>query len=504
MNAQKPIALAAPAGYQPGRLSVIRRFANMAQGRDDIVNFTNGKANPATLNRHAYNRAGNTHMTRLGQRGDLGVRAPFATGVLSHTNAQSAIDAIAAALELPHNKHLQALADRLRSGYSHRAAIEDALSNYRGTVTPRLLADFARIHSKDTGIELDPKRMLSTSGNTQAIKAMLEYYDKLGIPVAVFCARPTYAGFLAPLAYTKNIRLYSVKTDGLGMKAGHLEHQVNQAIQDGFMPGFLYVVPDGSNPKGTTMSQGRRDDIYTVAVQTFVKSPQGLIILEDVPYHFIRYGDGPFPALMAANDPAGIVAYAFSTSKIGIPDERTGVFHVPMDLHLPKGGKAPLIKEMVVSVAAGTLMHSATALAKFTGQLYDKSGNPVGLWPRSALISPIYEANMEAMYDALVAGLGIYDDLIELGPKPKHGFTLNIRFPGLKEKTGMDSKQLSQWLFDEFKVLPIPASGFYPADAPEGSGLDEIRLAFSFMTPEEIAHGIEQLIRGIKQLYRLD
>ena len=179
------------------------------------------------------------------------------------------------------------------------------------------------------------------------------------------------------------MRVFSVKTDKHGMLPEHLDYQVTQAMKQGFMPGFLYAVPDGANPKGTTLPQGRRDDIYAIAVRTHSKSPEGLLILEDVPYHMIRYGDGPFPILMAANDPAGIVIYAVSSSKIALPDKRAGMMHIPMNLHMPDGKTSPLIGQGVEAVAQQTLMNSATTLASWNAQMYDAYGNPVGLWPRS-------------------------------------------------------------------------------------------------------------------------
>ncbi|MBU0506689.1 hypothetical protein KJ708_11910, partial [bacterium] len=250
----------------------------------------------------------------------------------------------------------------------------------------------------------------------------------------------------------------------------------------------------------------RRDALYQAVLMHAEQTGNIAYIFEDSPYYFIRLGaEGEeYPLPMAANDPAGIVAHAFSASKISFPDNRVGWLHLPMEWEQKdaSGNHRKLHAEIAAAVAAGTLIHSSRNLAGFNGQLWN-ADDMVGLMPASAIQSAIYRKNAALLYTALETGLAqAHPDLFTLSPRPKHGFVFSITMPGLAEKIGIkDDVVLAQRLLDDHGVIVTPMSGFAPPDLAPGALSETIRLAFSAETPERIEEGAERLVRGLKAIY---
>jgi DNA-binding transcriptional MocR family regulator len=94
----------------------------------------------------------------------------------------------------------------------------------------------------------------------------------------------------------------------------------------GSPPRLIYLIPTGLNPQGFTMSQERRDEIYSVCKE------KDLIIIEDDAYFYLHLGeDGtPLPGLKGlprsflARDADGRVIRLDSFSKSFCPGSRMG------------------------------------------------------------------------------------------------------------------------------------------------------------------------------------
>lgn len=59
---------------------------------------------------------------------------------------------------------------------------------------------------------------------------------------------------------------------------------VGQVSSNIFAFQLLYVVPNGDNPTGNTLSEDRRREIYSLACE------YDILIVEDDPYYFLHYG----------------------------------------------------------------------------------------------------------------------------------------------------------------------------------------------------------------------
>ncbi len=110
------------------------------------------------------------------------------------------------------------------------------------------------------------------------------------------------------------------------------------ATQKG-LPKLLYINPTGGNPTGTVITGERRREVYGICRE------YDLLIVEDDPYYFIRYGDdgGAPPPSFLSLDVDGRVVRIDSFSKTVGAGLRVGYATGPaelidrMELHLQVG-----------------------------------------------------------------------------------------------------------------------------------------------------------------------
>jgi DNA-binding transcriptional MocR family regulator len=80
-----------------------------------------------------------------------------------------------------------------------------------------------------------------------------------------------------------------VKCDGSGLIPESLDSILRNWSRDQpknqSRPKVLYTIPTGSNPTGASLSEERKQSIYSIA------SEYNLLILEDDPYYWMQYGE---------------------------------------------------------------------------------------------------------------------------------------------------------------------------------------------------------------------
>lgn len=466
-----------PFGFKRGQLSIPRYLAKIeqevrAEGRNPI-SLAGGKPNMAAYSMREYDANAKAYLERQ------------ALTLLD--DADTTLAAYAA------------------KGYW---GLRDYIANYTASTSYGFVReDFARILEKDWGKKVDPKRLVPMNGNTQAIDVLLRYFNSLannenGKPVAVFMTNPVYAGALSPLADYPNIKVYGIDIDEKGINPNSLQEAMEEALADGYQLGFTYLVPDGDNPSGITMDQERRDEVYEV----IARMDEGYLF-EDAPYTYLQLDpEQEYPLPFFADDPADIVIHAFTASKIGVPDPRVGWMYLPMDMHHEEDGEAvSFAAELVAPFSRQVLMQSSHHLAKFNGQAFNPyTGELVGLWPAAQHRNRIYRLNRDTLYGALQMGLAAeFGDLFQLSPLPMSGFVFTLDMPKLKELTQMDAAQLSTKLIYDYDVIVTPMDGFYGPDAPEGSGEQSIRFAYSAESAKNLLEGARRLIRGLREIFNL-
>ena len=93
------------------------------------------------------------------------------------------------------------------------------------------------------------------------------------------------------------------------------------ALRDGAQPAFLYLIPTFQNPSGRTLSEERRRRIIELARE------HDLLVFEDDPYGLVRYEGEALPSLLELSD--GSAIYSSSFSKTIAPGLRVGWFVFP-------------------------------------------------------------------------------------------------------------------------------------------------------------------------------
>ena len=207
--------------------------------------------------------------------------------------------------------------------------------------TPELIDQVKRYLRKSRAIT--ERQIVITNGSQEALfivaQLLLQAGDKvaveeLGYPPAMSAFRSTGA------------ELVSVKQDALGMCADDLEIQILQGNVR-----LIYLTPLHQYPTTVTLTVSRRMAIYQLAV--LHKIP----IIEDDYDHEFHYRCQPL-APMATQDPAQLVIYLSTFSKIMFPGARIGIMAVSEAM-----AKAVTEYRLLICHKSNVLMQ--TALAKW-------------------------------------------------------------------------------------------------------------------------------------------
>nr|BFD33437.1 PLP-dependent aminotransferase family protein [Pigmentibacter ruber] len=159
-----------------------------------------------------------------------------------------------------------------------------------------------------------PQELVVTHGAQEALFIIAQTLLKFGDCVGV-----EELGYQSAFAAFKHLgaNLIPIQLDENGIIPEHLEEQVKK-----YKIKLLYLTPLHQYPTTVTLTIERRLKIYEIAVKNNFK------IIEDDYDHEFHYKTQPLPP-MAAHDPAGIVLYVTTFSKIFSPSARIGILAIP-------------------------------------------------------------------------------------------------------------------------------------------------------------------------------
>jgi DNA-binding transcriptional MocR family regulator len=292
---------------------------------------------------------------------------------------------------------------------------------------------------------VDPSRVVLTSGSLQGFAFLAEQLVRPGTRVLV--EAPTYDRPLKILA-----RL-GAETVGAPMDEDGL---IPDELPEGDFA-FLYTIPTFQNPSGRTLSLERRHRLAELARE------RQLLVLEDDPYGLVRYDGEPLPSVfeLAGGEQ---IAYCSSFSKTVAPGLRVGWFVLPAQL-------ANEIEAFAVSTYISPPYLSQATVLEFA-----RRGT---FEPNLERVNGLLRERRDAMLDALDREMP--DDAV--WTRPEGGYFVWLDLP-----SGPPSVDLLAQA-EESGVTFVKGSDFFPG----GGGERSLRLAFSFVSPDEIAEGVSVL-----------
>jgi DNA-binding transcriptional MocR family regulator len=222
------------------------------------------------------------------------------------------------------------------------------------------------------------------------------------------------------------------------------------ALGSGDSPAFLYTIPTFQNPSGRTLSVERRRRVVELALA------HDLLVLEDDPYGLVRFeGESP-PSLFELAD--GAIAYSSSFSKTVAPGLRVGWFVLPTDL-----------AREVEATATSTYI-TPVLLGQATVHEFVSRGN---FEPNLQRVRGLLGARRDAMLAALERNLQN-----ARWSRPEGGYFI--------------------WLELDRDVDAAEAGGVtFVRGEDFGGSANELRLAYSFVSPDEIAEGVARLAAAL-------
>jgi 2-aminoadipate transaminase len=242
--------------------------------------------------------------------------------------------------------------------------------------------------------------------------------------------------------------------DDEGLRPEALE----EALADGAKPAFLYTIATFQNPSGRTLSEDRRRRVVEIA------QAHDLLVLEDDPYGLVRY-EGEAPPTLFDLEGGTNVIYASSFSKTIAPGLRVGYFILPAEL-------AAQIEALAVSTYI-----SPPFLTQATVYEFLRRGN---FEPNLERVNGLLKVRRDAMLEALEQHM----PPDATWSRPEGGYFIWLDVP-----SGPDSAELLAQA-EAAGVTFVKGTDFFVAG---GGGERSLRLAFSFVSPEEIADGVAKL-----------
>ena len=293
------------------------------------------------------------------------------------------------------------------------------------------------------------ERVLLLNGSLQGFVFLATHF-LAGGPRRVLVEAPTYDRPLKILAGL-GAEVVAVPQDEQGLDLDALE----QALDSGEKPAFLYAIPTFQNPSGRTLPPERRRRLVQLA------RDRELLVLEDDPYGLVRFEGEPPPTLFELEGGRRI-AYSSSFSKTVAPGVRVGYLILPDEL-------AGAIEAIAVSTYISPGFLSQATVWEFV-----RRGN---FEPNLEHVRELLRLRRDAMLAALE------HELPEATwSRPEGGYFLWLDLP-------VDAGELLERA-TAAGVTFVRGADFFPAAR---GGERSARLAYSFVSPDQIETGVARL-----------
>ncbi len=312
------------------------------------------------------------------------------------------------------------------------------------------------------GISVDAENIIITTGSQQGLDLIARTFLDPGD--IVITENPSYLAALGAFK-VRGARLVGIKIDKQGMRTDLLEETVKKLVNEGKKIKFIYTIPVGQNPAGTTMPPDRKKHLIEIA------NKYDLLVIEDDPYSYFIYDETVDITPLKAYDEEDRVIYMSTISKILAPGLRIGWLACPSGVTR----KLELIKQYM-DLHTPTLNQFIVAEAIRTGLVSQHAHK----------LSPFYKKKRDTMLKAIKD----YFPENVWYTEPVGGFFVFVYV----NKKGFDTGKLLYKAIDKYKVAYVPGKSFHT----DGTGENSMRLSFSYPPPELIEEGIRRIAELIK------
>jgi DNA-binding transcriptional MocR family regulator len=306
------------------------------------------------------------------------------------------------------------------------------------------------------GIHSSVEDIVITTGSQHGLDMLAGLFLDEGD--VVLAEGPSYVGAIGIFRHYE-AHIEHVYTDNDGMSPEALEESIREMKKLGKKIKFLYLVPNFANPSGVTLSADRRPKILEICKR------EHILILEDNPYGLL-YFDKPVPDALRAVEEEGVI-YLGSFSKILAPGFRVGYVLAP-----------PAIRDKLVLAQESALL-CPSSFTQFMISEYLAHAD----WQKQI---DTFRGVYRERKDAALSAVREYLPNVQT-TTPDGGFYLWLTLP-----EGIDSKAMLPLAVKEL-VAYTPGTAFFG----DGTGQRNLRICYSFPTPENIKIGIKRLANVI-------
>lgn len=372
--------------------------------------------------------------------------------------------------------HLRRYLEHLAAQGHTEQDIRTAMYQYGPTAGQirEIVADSLRA---DEGIDVPAESVVITVGAQEAMLLVVRALTA-GPDDVLLAASPCYVG-ITGVARLLGVPVTAVEEREDGFSCADLEAAIVRERARGRRPRALYVIPDHSNPSGTTMDAPTRAALLETAER------HGILLIEDSPYRRVSPGT-PLPTLKSMDRSRGVI-HLGSFAKTVFPGARVG-FAVADQQVVDASGRTGLLADelakikSMVTVNTSSLSQAAVAGALLAGdgRISEMNAKPAAYYG-NAMRTTL--RNLDARLPAARrAALGVRWN------EPTGGFFLTVHVPFRADNAALTRSA------QEFGVIWTPMNYFYP----QGGGHQALRLSTSYLTTADIEEGTARLARFIE------
>lgn len=326
-----------------------------------------------------------------------------------------------------------------------------ALQYGSGQGTPALREHILEVMALE-GIHAHADDVVVTTGSQHALELLAKLFLDPGD--VVLAEGPSYVTALVVFR-SFQAEISHVAMDEYGLIPQALRERIEALVATAKLPKLLYTIPTFHNPAGVTLSAQRRAELLEIAREF------GILVIEDNPYGLLYFGTPPPDALRSISQD-GIV-YLGTFSKTLAPGLRVGWALAP-----------PAIRDKLILANEAAVLSPSS----FTQQVVTEYLETADWRAQIATFRGVYEERRDALLAALAEFLPGLSWTV-----PEGGFYVWLTLPAALDASAMLPRAVAQL------VAYTPGSAFYA----DGSGRHNIRLSFSYPTPEFIREGVRRL-----------